>query len=342
MCYKAEVQKRNEEKLERIFDEYNVPEFIRDYFMQISSRAARINYWVTIKDVLLWLLDNGHINKNNISDITTEDLSNIRKPKMISYLNYLKSDKGIKLTTLQTKKNQLGSFWEYLKEEEYVKSNIIHAIKSEEFKPAKTNRLKAAKYPLHEDIEEMIDRINWKKDEFVRERNMTVLRVLRGTGLRESELAGLDFRDVYLDEEQPYIKQPDMRHPYILVISKGTYDYTDDGKDIVYLTKDATEALKSWLDYRKTCGIEPIDKNAVFINKNGKRFSEDNIKSMFKNYSGGKLTPHMMRHEYITVITRESGDITFAQEQARHKSSTVTMNSYDSGASRSLSVLENL
>ncbi len=119
-------------------------------------------------------------------------------------------------------------------------------------------------------------------------------------------------------------------------------DYTDDGKDIVYLTKDATEALKSWLEYRQNCGVEPIDQDAVFINKNGKRFSEDNIKSMFKNYSGGKLTPHMMRQEYITVITRESGDITFAQEQARHKSSAVTMNSYDSGASRSFSVLEKL
>ncbi len=332
MCYKSEVQKRNEEKLEKIFDEYNVPEFIRDYFIQISSRAARINYWVTIKDMLLWLLNNKYINRDNISDITSEDLANIRKPKMISYLNYLKSGRRIKLTTLQTKKNQLGSFWEYLKEEEYVKSNIIHAIKSEEFKPAKTNRLKAAKYPLHEDIEEMINKINWKKDEFVRERNMTVFRVLRGTGLRESELAGLDFSDVYLDEE----------HPYILVISKGTYDYTDDGKDIVYLTKDATEALKSWFEYRRNSGVDPVTQDAVFINKNGKRFSEDNIKSMFKNYSGGKLTPHMMRHEYITVITRESGDITFAQEQARHKSSAVTMNSYDSGSSRSLSVLKNL
>lgn len=332
MCYKAEVQKKNEEKLERIFDEYNVSGFIRDYFMQISSRAARINYWSTIKDMLSWLLDNKHINKDRISDITPEDIANIRKPKMISYLDYLKSDKGIKLTTLQTKKNQLGSFWQYLKEEEYVKSNVIHAIKSEEFKPAKTNRLKAAKYPLHEDIEEMINKINWKKDEFVKERNMTVFRVLRGTGLRESELAGLDFGDVYLNED----------HPYILVISKGTYDYSDDGKDIVYLTKDATDALRTWFEYRKHCDLEPIDREAVFINKNGKRFTEDNIKSMFKNYSGGKLTPHMMRHEYITVITRESGDITFAQEQARHKSSSVTMFNYDSGASRSLSVLENM
>lgn len=331
MCYKDEVQKKNAEKLQKKFEEDNVPGFIRDFFSQISSRAARINYWITIKDMMLWLLENESISKSNISEILPEDFASVRKPKMISYLGYLKNDKGIKLTTLQTKKNQLGSFWEYLKDEEYVRKNVIHMIKSEEFKPTKTNRRKLIKMPLHEDIIEMIEKTKKKKDDFVRIRNLIILRVLRGTGLRESELAGLDIADVYLDEE----------HPYILVISKGTYDYTDEGKDIVYLTKDAISALKEWLEYRETLE-NIIDAKAVFLNKNGKRFTEDNIKTMFKNYSEGKITPHMMRHEYITVITKESGDITFAQEQARHKSSNVTMFSYDSGASRSLSTLENL
>lgn len=331
MCYKDEVQRKNAEKLQKKLDEDNVPEFIRDFFLQISSRAARINYWVTIKDILVWFMQNKYIESETISDITPKDIAGIRKTKIISYLGYLKEDKNIKLTTLQTKKNQLGSFWEYLVEEHYVIDNVIHMVKSEEFKPAKTNRRKIAKMPLHDDIEEMIQKMNKKKDEFVRVRNLIVLRVLRGTGLRESELAGLDIDDLFLEEE----------HPYILVISKGTYDYTDDGKDIVYLTKDATSALYDWLEYRKNMNTIK-DAKAVFLNKNGKRLSENNIQAIFKNYSGGKITPHMMRHEYITLITRESGDITFAQEQARHKSSNITMFNYDSGASRSLSTLENL
>lgn len=332
MCYKDEVQKRNEAKLQRKFEEDNVPEFIRDFFTQISSRATRINYWVTIKDVLLWLLENKDIGKNSISEIQPEDFVSIRKHKLISYLGYLKNDKGIKLTTLQTKKNQLGSFWEYLKEEEYVRKNIIHMIKSEEFKPTRTNRRKLIKMPLYEDIIEMNEKIQKKKDDFIRIRNLIVLRVLRGTGLRESELAGLDLDDVFLEDE----------HPYILVISKRTYDYTDDGKDIVYLTRDAASALYDWLEYRKNISTI-VDAEAVFLNKNGKRLNEKNIQHIFKNYSSGKITPHMIRHEYITVLTKESGgDITFAQEQARHKSSNTTMFTYDSGASRSLAILENL
>ena len=255
----------------------------------------------------------------------------MRSPKMILYFEYLKYDKSILLTTLQTKKNQLGSFWEYLLQEKYVEKNIIHSIKSEEFKPAKTNRRKMTKMPIYEDIVDMIEKINKKKDEFIRIRNLIILRVLKGTGLRESELAGLDMDNVFLNEE----------HPYILVISKGTYDYTDDGKDIVYLTKDATVAIKEWFEYRNTL-TNILDKSSVFLNKNCKRLTEDNIQSIFKNYSGGKLTAHMMRHEYTTILQRETNDATFVQEQGRWKSQKIMTSTYDSGASRSLEKLKNM
>lgn len=331
MCYKEEKQKKNAEKMQNMFDEYNVPEFISDFFNQIASRAARINYWITIRDTLLWLIVKKYINKENISDITIDDLNNVRSAKMILYFEYLKYDKKISLTTLQTKKNQLGSFWEYLVRERYVEQNIVHSIKSEEFKPARTNRRKMEKMPLHEDIVEMIEKINKKNDEFVRIRNLIILRVLRGTGLRESELAGLDIDNVFLDEG----------HPYILVISKGTYDYTDDGKDIVYLTQDATSALREWFEYRSTL-TNIMDKNAVFLNKNGKRLTEWNTQAIFKNYSGGKLTAHMMRHEYTTILQRETNDATFVREQGRWKSDKVMTSVYDSGASRSLDKLANM
>ena len=167
---------------------------------------------------------------------------------------------------------------------------------------------------------------------------MCVLRVLRGTGLRESELANLDLRDIYLDKE--YIDAYHVR-PYTLLTSKGIYDYSDDAKDIVYLTKDAIAALTEWIEYRNTLDFI-IDKDALFLNKNGKRMNEDNIKAMFRIYSGGKLTPHMMRHEYTTVLQRESNDPTFVREQGRWKSNAMMNNVYDSGASRSASVLENM
>ena len=337
MCYKAEVQKRNEEKLNKMLRNENVPDFIQDYFLSISSRAARINYWTTIRNTLNWLIEKKYIECKSISDISPEILDKVTDSKIIRYLDYLK-ETGIKLSTLVTKKNQLSSFWQWMKDRHYCKDNIIQLIKSNEYKAVKTNRMKMQKMPLYEDIQEMIEKINHKPDEFIRIRNMCVLRVLRGTGLRESELANLDLGDIYLDEK--FIDAYHVR-PYSLVTSKGTYDYSDEAKDIVYLTKDAISALTEWIEYRNTLDFI-IDKDALFLNKNGKRMNEDNIKAMFRIYSGGKLTPHMMRHEYTTVLQRESNDPTFVREQGRWKSNALMNNVYDSGASRSASVLENM
>jgi len=56
MCYKDEVQKKNAEKLQRKFEEDNVPKFIRDYFSFMNSEAGKLNYWGTIKNFLMWCI----------------------------------------------------------------------------------------------------------------------------------------------------------------------------------------------------------------------------------------------------------------------------------------------
>ena len=183
---------------------------------------------------------------------------------------------------------------------------------------------------LPEDMMEMMEKIKKKKDDFVRERNLMIVRVLKGTGLRESELAGLDLKDLHLDDSKPYIT----------VMGKGVY-YTQDAEPVL-VSKDAKLAFEEWLDIRNK--VENIiDGKAVFINKNGKRLSEDNIQAIFRNYSGGKITPHMMRHLYATVLYQESGhDAAFVQEQLRHSDVNTTLGTYAAGDARSYEVLENM
>ncbi len=67
MCYKEEVQKRNAEKLQKKFDEDNVPEFIRRYFINIKSKAGAINYWIAIKDFIYGMINNSRIKKEKVS-----------------------------------------------------------------------------------------------------------------------------------------------------------------------------------------------------------------------------------------------------------------------------------
>jgi len=115
------------------------------------------------------------------------------------------------------------------------------------------------KLPSQENIDEMINRIKWKKDDFVRERNPVVMSLLMGTGLREHEIAGLDLPDLYLDDENPYIK----------IIPKGKARKQE--SRIVFLSEEETiESIKHWLDIRSRME-NIVDTEALFINRNGKR-----------------------------------------------------------------------
>ena len=125
--------------------------------------------------------------------------------------------------------------------------------------------------------------------------------------------------------------------PYIKIIGKGTYREIE--ARMVYLTGDATSAIKEWLDYRN--GLENIvDESAVFVNKNGNRLSEYNIQSIFKTYGDG-LTPHMIRHWFATVMAN-TGNLAFAQQQLGHSSLNTTVNNYANGAYGMKDVLANM
>ena len=298
MCYKDEVQRKNAEKLQRKIEKDNVPAFIRDYFYNLNSEAGKLNYYSVIMSMLNWMIDNNRIKKESVAEITEQDIKSLSKTDMIVYLGTLIIN-GILPSTINTKKNILSSFWTHLVDEGICDKNIIHSIPKSKFKIKKKNN---AKVPLPEDMIEMIEKIKQKKDAFVRERNLVIVRILKGTGLRESELAGLDLKDLHLENSKPYIT----------VMGKGVY-YTQDAEPVL-VSKDAKSAFEEWLKIRSEAE-NIIDDKAVFINKNGKRLSERNIYDIFKNYSKEKITPHMMRHLYATVLYQESGhDAAFVQE----------------------------
>ena len=336
MCYKEFVQNRNEEILENKFAQDKVPMFIQEFFCQLGSRAARINYWTAIKHLIVWFIDNDVIKHTCIADVRPEDFAVIRPATMTKYFEFLL--KSISLSTFQTKRNMLSSFWTYLKQEHYVEDNVVRLVRSNEFKANKTNVKKMYKLPSEEKINYMIDRMNLKHDDFLRIRNVSIVTFLRGTGLRVSELVGLDLSDLHLSGGKLGDHYYD--EPFVTVISKGHYHYGDDDKDIVFLSDSAKNALEIWLQYRVMCDY--ADEDAVFICKNGKRMVEVNVKKLFSQYSNGEITPHMLRHEYTVRAIDATKDWTLVQDQLRQKSLSTTINHYDVGAARSINLIQNM
>lgn len=316
MCYKIEVQNKNAEKLSRKLDELNLPIYMRKYFtVKIESKAGALNYLGVIVDLLNWFIEAKLIDKTNISDIEPSDFTDIMAEDITLYLK-TKEQNGMSPTTLETRKHIISSFWDYMSR---VKGTEIKDkfFKDVTYKGIPSGNNLTKKLPTEKQLNDMEEKIMWKKDIPVRNRNIAIFRVLRGTGIRESELAGLDLTDLHLDEEMPYIT----------ILGKGVYREMQNRT--VYLSGSALKALSKWLEYRNTLD-NIIDTEAVFINKNGTRTTERNIKQVFENYGNG-ITPHMMRHYYASIMNR-NGNLAFVQQQLGHSSVNTTVNNYANGA----------
>ena len=316
MCYKIEVQNKNAEKLNRKLDELNLPIYMRKYFtVKIESKAGALNYLGVIVDLLNWFIKEKMIDKTNISDIEPSDFTDIMAEDITLYLK-TKEQNGMSPTTLETRKHIISSFWDYMSR---VKGTEIKDkfFKDVTYKGIPSGNNLTKKLPTEKQLNDMEEKIMWKKDIPVRNRNIAIFRVLRGTGIRESELAGLDLTDLHLDEEMPYIT----------ILGKGVYREMQNRT--VYLSGSALKALSEWLEYRNTLD-NIVDTEAVFINKNGTRTTERNIKQIFENYGNG-ITPHMMRHYYASIMNR-NGNLAFVQQQLGHSSVNTTVNNYANGA----------
>ena len=316
MCYKIDMQNKNAEKLNRKLNELNLPIYMRKYFtVKIESKAGALNYLGVIVDLLNWFIEDKMINKERISDIEPSDFTDIMAEDITLYLK-TKEQNGMSPTTLETRKHIISSFWDYMSR---VKGTEIKDgfFKDVTYKGIPSGNNLTKKLPTEKQLNDMEEKIMWKKDIPVRNRNIAIFRVLRGTGIRESELAGLDLTDLHLDEEMPYIT----------ILGKGVYREMQNRT--VYLSGSALKALKEWLEYRNTLN-NIIDTEAVFINKNGTRTTERNIKQIFENYGNG-ITPHMMRHYYASVMN-QNGNLAFVQQQLGHSSVNTTVNNYANGA----------
>ena len=316
MSYKIEVQNKNAEKLNRKLDELNLPIYMRKYFtVKIESKAGALNYLGVIVDLLNWFIKEKMINKESISDIEPSDFTDIMAEDITLYLK-TKEQNGMSPTTLETRKHIISSFWDNMSR---VKGTEIKDkfFKDVTYKGIPSGNNLTKKLPTEKQLNDMEEKIMWKKDIPVRNRNIAIFRVLRGTGIRESELAGLDLTDLHLDEEMPYIT----------ILGKGVYREMQNRT--VYLSGSALKALSEWLEYRNTLD-NIVDTEAVFINKNGTRTTERNIKQIFENYGNG-ITPHMMRHYYASVMN-QNGNLAFVQQQLGHSSVNTTVNNYANGA----------
>lgn len=148
-----------------------------------------------------------------------------------------------------------------------------------------------------------------------KKRDLALLTLLLGTGIRVSECVGLDLDDI------------DFKNNGIKVHRKGGTEV------MVYFSDEVMSALNGYLEERSYA--TPVDghSNALFLSMQNKRISVRAVENLVKKYSQlvtrvKKITPHKLRSTYGTTLYQETGDIYLVADVLGHKDVNTTRKHY--------------
>ena len=308
-----------------------LPPFCRDYFRAIDATTTtktRISYAYDIRIFFQFLLEtNPSLKEKTMTDLTVQILDQVKAVDIEEYQEYLKvyqNRNADKLETngelgLKRKISALRSFYAYYYKREMIETNPAVLVDVPKIHEKNIIRLDADEVALLLDhIEHCGDtftgqkRVFWEKN---KERDLAIVTLLLGTGIRVSECVGLDIEDV------------DFKNNGIKVTRKGGNEM------VVYFGPEVEKALRNYLEVREN--ITPLSghEHALFYSAQRKRIGVQAIENLVKKYAREvtttkKITPHKLRSTYGTALYQETGDIYLVADVLGHRDVNTTKKHY--------------
>lgn len=306
-----------------------LPPFCRDFFRAIEPRTTtktRISYAYDIRIFFQFLLEQNPAFRDWSMDAFTVDvLDQLTAVDLEEYEEYLKVyQAGDKTETngergLKRKMSSLRSFYAYYFKREMIHTNPTVLVDVPKIHQKSIIRLEADEVALLLDyIEHGGDDLTGQKKvyyEKTKDRDLALVTLLLGTGVRVSECVGLDIEDV------------DFKNNGIKVTRKGGNEM------VVYFGPEVEKALKNYLEVRKN--IIPVEghEHALFYSTQRKRIGVQAVENLVKKYARQvtttkKITPHKLRSTYGTALYQETGDIYLVADVLGHKDVNTTKKHY--------------
>ncbi len=324
--YKQEDLKNTIKLRELIHD---LPPYTREFFRGIelkTSSRTRIAYAYDLRVFFNYLHTNNSVfSGKDTAEITLSDLEKLKPVDIEEYLDYLKvySSKNGRTTSneLQSVKRKLASlrsFYKYFYQKEMIMYDPVALVAMPRMREKNIVRLDAdevAELLDHVDSGERLTDKQLSFHEKSRVRDLAIMTLLLGTGIRVSECVGLNMTDV------------DFKNTGIAIHRKGGKEMT------VYFGDEVEEALLDYMAERKTLTALPGHEEALFLSSQKKRITVRAVENLVKKYTktvtvAKNITPHKLRSTYGTNLYRETGDIYLVADVLGHSDVNTTKKHY--------------
>ncbi|MEW6586730.1 MAG: tyrosine recombinase XerC [Nitrospirota bacterium] len=208
--------------------------------------------------------------------------------------------KGLGKTTVARRLSSVRSFFKYLYREGYVQSNPAKLV---------SNPKAPKKLPRFLSVDDVFSLVEQPEGiGFLPARDRAVMELLYSSGLRVSELSGLNTEDVNIKEN------------LVKVHGKGKKER------IVPVGSKAADAVKTYLIERI---LLKSREKALFLNRLGTRLTDRGVRRIVVKYArrlavSGRIGPHVLRHTFASHLLQGGADLRVIQELLGHSSLSTT------------------
>lgn len=313
--------KKTNEKLNDVLEE--LPAFCKTLFVGIQNTTGpltRLNYAYDLRLYFNFL--SKELDKE-IKNITLEDLKSVTVHDIENFINYIslyENDENKLIENRETGKARkiasIRMMFKYFYKSGDLESNVASLVDLPKMHEKAIIRLDVDEIVKLLDQVESGEGLTEKQKHFhavTKTRDLAMLTLFLGTGIRVSECIGLNCDDI------------DFENYSIRVTRKGG------NQSVLYLSEEVIEALNAYFEERSQ--MKGADSPAFFLSIQGTRISTRAVQNLVKKYSSiitplKHITPHKLRSTYGTTLYQETGDIYLVADVLGHKDVNTTRRHY--------------
>lgn len=314
----------NLDKIDRLLEE--LPYFCEDFLRGVETRTStltRLNYCYDLRIFFNFLAQKKYRGKE-IRDISLEDLNAVTEIDLEIYLSYLSNYKfGEKRLSCDErakarKLSSVRSMFKYFFNKGLIEVNHSAKVATPKLHEKEIIRLEKDEVSTLLDTAEFGSGLSSHASGYhdkTKIRDTAILTLFLGTGIRISELVGLNNESV------------DFSNNSFIVTRKGG------NKAILYFSEEVGDALAAYMAQKEEDPKVEPDETALFLSLQYRRISIRAVENLVKKYAKivtplKKITPHKLRSTYGTALYRETGDIYIVADVLGHKDVNTTRKHY--------------